>query len=81
MLLAEQGARVGMVCRDPKRGWFMRNEVSKDAVSCPPILFLADLSSQEQIWRLAIQLRRTFNHIDVLINNAGSGIDTVANPA
>ncbi len=72
ILLVEQGARVGMICRDPKRGWFMRNEVSKYAVNCPPILFLADLSSQEQIWRLAIELRRTFNHIDVLINNAGA---------
>jgi NAD(P)-dependent dehydrogenase (short-subunit alcohol dehydrogenase family) len=27
------GARVAMVCRDPQRGWFMRNEVAKYAVS------------------------------------------------
>jgi NAD(P)-dependent dehydrogenase (short-subunit alcohol dehydrogenase family) len=72
ILLAEQGARVGMVCRDRKRGWFMRNEVAKYMVNCPPTLFLADLSSQEETWRLAIELRRTFKHIDVLINNAGA---------
>ena len=29
LLLAEQGARVGMICRNPVRGRFMRNEVAK----------------------------------------------------
>jgi NAD(P)-dependent dehydrogenase (short-subunit alcohol dehydrogenase family) len=38
ILLAEQEARVGMVCRDSKRGWFMRNKVAKYAVDCPSII-------------------------------------------
>jgi NAD(P)-dependent dehydrogenase (short-subunit alcohol dehydrogenase family) len=72
LLLAEQGARVAMVCRDPKRGWFMRNEVAKCAQGAPPVLFLADLSSQAQISRLAGSLHDSFDRIDVLLNNAGA---------
>jgi retinol dehydrogenase 14 len=72
LLLAEQGARVGMVCRNPQRAWFMRNEVEKYATAAPPVLFLADLSSQCQIRTLASELRSAFTHIDVLINNAGA---------
>lgn len=72
LLLTEQGARIGMICRDPKRAWFMRNEVAKYAVDKPPVLFLADLSSQTQVRSLATELRSAFTHIDVLINNAGA---------
>lgn len=72
LLLAEQGARVGMVCRNPKRAWFMRNEVAKYASGAPPVLFLADLSSQQQVRAVAAELRSAFTHIDVLINNAGA---------
>jgi retinol dehydrogenase 14 len=72
LLLAEQGARIGMICRNPRRAWFMRNEVAKYATTNPPILFLADLSSQAQIRNLATELRSSFTHIDVLINNVGA---------
>jgi NAD(P)-dependent dehydrogenase (short-subunit alcohol dehydrogenase family) len=61
-----------MVCRDPKRGWFMRNEVAKCAQGAPPVLFLADLSSQAQVSRLAGSLHDSFDRIDVLLNNAGA---------
>jgi NAD(P)-dependent dehydrogenase (short-subunit alcohol dehydrogenase family) len=72
MLLAEQGARVAMVCRNPRRAWFMRGEIAKYATGPQPILFLADLSSQTQIRSLATELGGAFDHIDVLINNAGA---------
>ena len=49
LLLAEQGARVAMVCRDPKRGWFMRNEVAKCAQGTPPVLFLAGRPRAESL--------------------------------
>ena len=35
-------------------------------------MFLADLSSQAQIRNLATELRSSFTHIDVLINNVGA---------
>src|SRR5258706_590083 len=44
--MAEQGARVVMVCRDHMRGRTARAEVAKYAAGPDPLLFLADLSSQ-----------------------------------
>ena len=72
MLLAERGAEVVMVGRDRTRSNFMRMEVAKYAVGNAPILFLADLSSQAEIHRLAERLYGCFSRIDVLINNAAA---------
>jgi NAD(P)-dependent dehydrogenase (short-subunit alcohol dehydrogenase family) len=72
LLLAEQGAEVVMVGRDRTRGNFMRAEIAKCAAGSAPILFLADLSSQSEIHRLAEKLHRSFSRIDVLINNAAA---------
>src|SRR6267143_218309 len=70
LLLAEPGAEVVMVGRDRTRGNFMRAEIAKYAAGSEPILFLADLSSQAEIHRLAEKLHGSFSRIDVLINNA-----------
>ena len=72
LLLAERGAEVLMVGRERTRSNFMRAEVAKCAAGSPPILFLADLSSQAEIHRLADRLHGCFSRIDVLINNAGA---------
>ena len=72
LLLAERGAEVVMVCRDRIRGNFMRKAVVEYASARPPALFFADLSSQGQIHILADQIHRSYDHIDVLINNAGA---------
>jgi NAD(P)-dependent dehydrogenase (short-subunit alcohol dehydrogenase family) len=72
LLLAERGAEVVMVGRDRTRSNFMRTEVAKCATGDAPILFLADLSSQAEIHRLAERLHGSFSRIDVLINNAGA---------
>src|SRR5260370_1610408 len=72
LLLGEQGAKVVMVGRDRTRGNFMRAEIAKYATGSEPILFLADLSSQAEIHRLAEKLRGSFSRIDVLINNAAA---------
>jgi NAD(P)-dependent dehydrogenase (short-subunit alcohol dehydrogenase family) len=50
----------------------MRTEVAKCATGNAPILFLADLSSQAEIHRLAEQLHGCFSRIDILINNAAA---------
>src|SRR5712692_8176909 len=62
LLLAEQGAEVVMVGRDRTRGNFMRAEIAKCAGSVP-ILFLADLSSQAEIHRLAEKLHGSLSRI------------------
>ena len=61
-----------MVGRDRTRGNFMRAEIAKYAAGNVPILFLADLSSQEEIYQLAEKLHGSFSRIDVLINNAAA---------
>jgi NAD(P)-dependent dehydrogenase (short-subunit alcohol dehydrogenase family) len=70
--LARQGALVAMVCRDAERAEAARKEVAADATGRAPTVFLADLSSQREIRRLAAEIKRTHAQIDVLINNAGA---------
>jgi len=72
MLLTERGAEVVMVGRDRTRANFMRTEIAKYASGSEPVLFLADLSSQAEIHRLAERLHGSLSRIDVLINNAGA---------
>jgi NAD(P)-dependent dehydrogenase (short-subunit alcohol dehydrogenase family) len=68
--LAKMGARVLMVCRDPGRGAHARVEVARVATGAAPELLLADMSSQQSVRALADDVRRRFQNIDVLINNA-----------
>ncbi len=72
LLLAERGAEVVMVGRDRTRSNFMRTEIAQYASGREPILFLADLSSQAEIHRLAEKLHGSLSRIDVLINNAAA---------
>jgi short chain dehydrogenase len=72
ILLAERGAEVVMVGRDRTRSNFMRTEIAQYASGSEPILFLADLSSQAEIHRLAEKLHGSLSRIDVLINNAAA---------
>jgi NAD(P)-dependent dehydrogenase (short-subunit alcohol dehydrogenase family) len=64
--LARVGATVALVCRDRVRGEEARAEVGGDAM-----LFLADLSSQADIGRVAAELLERLPRIHVLVNNAG----------
>ena len=61
-----------MICGDPVRGKYMGSEVAKYATESSPILFLADISSQAEIRKLAIELHCSFDSVDVLINNVGA---------
>jgi retinol dehydrogenase-12 len=71
LALAHLGATVALVCRNRERAEetqaTIRTATGNDAVS----FFLADLSSQDQIRRLAQELVSRYPHIHVLINNAG----------
>jgi retinol dehydrogenase-14 len=68
--LAASGAEIVMVCRDRDRGTAARQELARLAVGPPPVLFLADLSSQAEVRRVAAEIKSRFSKIDVLINNA-----------
>jgi len=70
--LAEAGAEIVMVCRDPGRGETARARLAESATGPAPQLFIADLSSQEDIRDAARDIHFTHDRIDVLLNNAGS---------
>jgi NAD(P)-dependent dehydrogenase (short-subunit alcohol dehydrogenase family) len=68
--LARLGARVAIVCRDRDRGAAAAAEIR--AAGSPQVeLFLADLSLQDDVRRLAGQLVERLARIDVLLHNAG----------
>ncbi len=70
--LAAAGAQIVMVCRDPGRGETARARIADSATAPPPQLFIADLSSQDEIHDLARDIHLANDRIDVLLNNAGS---------
>jgi NAD(P)-dependent dehydrogenase (short-subunit alcohol dehydrogenase family) len=69
--LAKQGARIVMVCRNSERGNAAMKSIAQVA-SSPPLLFIADLSSQRSVRELSAALHKQLSRIDVLINNAGA---------
>jgi NAD(P)-dependent dehydrogenase (short-subunit alcohol dehydrogenase family) len=71
MGLASMGASVVMVSRDRGRGEAALAEVKESTSNTAVALMLADLSSQEEIRRLAAEFEKTYPRLDVLINNAG----------
>jgi NAD(P)-dependent dehydrogenase (short-subunit alcohol dehydrogenase family) len=74
--LGSRGAEIVMVSRDRGRGERARLEVEKVATAKPPVLTLADLSVQADIRRVAEEVKRSYDAVDILINNAGSAFDT-----
>jgi NAD(P)-dependent dehydrogenase (short-subunit alcohol dehydrogenase family) len=70
--LAELGAEVIMVSRDPRRGAAARDEVAAVALGPEPRFIAADVSSQAAIRALAHELNMMVGRLDVLINNAGT---------
>ncbi len=78
--LAERGFRVLLVGRDRARGEDARREVEGRAASAgrggAAELFVADLSRQAEVRRLADEVRGRVPRLDVLVNNAGALFDT-----
>ncbi|MGN6167732.1 MAG: SDR family NAD(P)-dependent oxidoreductase, partial [Solirubrobacteraceae bacterium] len=69
--LAAQGAEIVMIARDRERGERARAQIAERAASKSPTLLLADLSVQADIRRVADEIHDRFDHVDILINNAG----------
>jgi retinol dehydrogenase 14 len=69
--LAAAGAEIAMVCRDRRRGEEAHARIADIARGATPQLLIADLSSQAEIRGLALEIGARFDHIDVLLNNAG----------
>jgi retinol dehydrogenase-14 len=71
MGLANMGASVVMVGRDRGRGEATMAEIKEGSPNASVDLMLADVSSQEEIRRLADEFKEAYPRLDVLINNAG----------
>ena len=72
LLLAEQGATVVGVGRNPAKNEYS-TQMIKEKTGNPSVeYFLADLSSQKEIRALAQQFQAKYDRLDVLINNAGA---------
>src|SRR5262245_26305867 len=71
-MLARQGARVVMVGRDRAKTEAAAAGVSALAGSKEVAHLLCDFSSQGAIRALAEEVRRRFDRLDVLVNNAGA---------
>ncbi|HZF57600.1 MAG TPA: SDR family oxidoreductase [Rubrobacter sp.] len=71
MGLASMGASVVIVGRDRDRGEAVMADIKEKSANASVDLMLADLSSQEEIRRLAHEIREAYPRLDVLINNAG----------
>lgn len=71
MSLAGMGATVLMVCRDRERGQAARDEIIHTTDNGAVQLLIADLASQQDIRRLAAEIREQYPALHVLVNNAG----------
>ncbi|MBM4161821.1 MAG: SDR family oxidoreductase, partial [Ignavibacteria bacterium] len=69
--LAELGAMVLIVCRNREKSESTRLEIIRKHKDARVEFFLADLSSQKEIHVLADAIKARYQHIDVLVNNAG----------
>jgi NAD(P)-dependent dehydrogenase (short-subunit alcohol dehydrogenase family) len=71
MGLANMGACVVMVGRDRGRGEAALAEIKEKSGNASVDLMLADVSSREEVRRLADEFKEAYPRLDVLINNAG----------
>ena len=71
-VFAQQGAVVGIVGRDPARGAAAIDHLVQTTGNAQVHLFLADLSSQAEVHRLAAEIQARYARLDVLVNNAGA---------
>ena len=70
--LARRGATVALVARDQGRAQESVGRIRKETGNDSIDYLLADLSSQEQIRRLAGNFAQRYPHLHVLINDAGA---------
>ena len=72
--LARQGASVVMVSRDRHRGEEAMKEISSATGNASLDLLVADLSSQQEMRRLANEFQQRYSSLHILVNNAGAHI-------
>jgi len=69
--LASMGARVGITGRDLGRAQRAAAEIASESGDATVDVFVADMSSQAEVRRLAGEVLSAYPRIDVLLNNVG----------
>lgn len=69
--LASMGARVGITGRDRTRAEAAAAAITRESGNANIDVFVADLSSQAEVRRLATDVLATYPRLDVLLNNVG----------
>jgi NAD(P)-dependent dehydrogenase (short-subunit alcohol dehydrogenase family) len=69
--IAKMGAKVIIIGRDQEKCLSTVKRIQLDTGNLAVEYLLADLSSQAQIRALSYQFHRHYDHLDVLVNNAG----------
>ena len=69
--LAKKGAHLIMICRNKATGEAAQQDIIQLSGNKNIDLFIADLSVQQSIREVAEKINAAYDHIDVLVNNAG----------
>jgi retinol dehydrogenase 14 len=69
--LASMGARVGITGRDRARAERASIAIGRESGNSAVDVFVADMSSQSEVRRLADEVLATYPRLDVLLNNVG----------
>ena len=69
--LASLGARVGITGRDPERAEVAAAAIIQESGNPSVDVFVADMSSQAEVRRLADEVLAAYPRLDVLLNNVG----------
>ena len=73
--LAHSDATLVLVGRNSRRGSKAAQRINRKAPDARTHFIQADLSAQNDVRRLAKTIRREYDHVDALINNAGARFD------
>jgi len=71
LALAEMGATVVMIVRNPEKGEIARQDIIEHSGNELVDILVADLSSMEEVRRVAEEFKNKYSKLDVLVNNAG----------
>ncbi|PWK07429.1 SDR family oxidoreductase [Tumebacillus permanentifrigoris] len=69
--LAKKGATVVLLCRSRERGELAVRAIQTDSGNPQVELLVADLASQKSVRQAAEEFQQRFEHLHVLVNNAG----------
>ncbi|MEY2592071.1 MAG: hypothetical protein QOJ67_4055, partial [Acidimicrobiaceae bacterium] len=69
--LARRGAHVGIVGRNPRKAEATVARIQAVSPTAPVDVFIGDLALMADVRKVAAELLDRYDHIDVLVNNAG----------